>query len=170
MKTKTKLITKSALFAALIYVATLTGAVCPIGGGAYLHIGDAMVYSSALVLPFPFAMLSSAVGGMLADITLGSAVYAVPTMIIKALTALAVFMLLKITKKPVLSDALACLAGVVTVVGYFVAESIMYAFSAADGISAAIATAAAGMPYNCLQALASAVVFMIIAPYIKKIK
>ena len=170
MKIKTKTLTKSALFAALIYVATLTGAVCPIGSGAYLHIGDALVYSSALVLPLPFAMISSAIGGVLADITLGSAVYAIPTLIIKALTALCAVLLSRMIKKPLLSDILVCLSGVVTVVGYFVAESIMYAFSSTGGVAAAIATAAAGMPYNCLQALASAVVFIIVAPYIKKIK
>lgn len=170
MKTKTKLLTKSALFAALVYVATLTGAVCPIGSGAYLHIGDALVYSSALVLPLPFAMLSSAIGGALADITLGSAMYALPTFIIKGLTAMFAVLLSKLSKKPLLSDVLICASGAVTVLGYFVAESIMYALSSTGGLLVAISTAAAGMPYNCLQALASAVVFIIISPYIKKIK
>ncbi len=165
---KTKLLTRSAVFAALIFVLTLTGAMAPIGGGAYIHIGDAFIYVVSLFLPLPYAMLSAAVGGMFADIALGSAVYVIPTIIVKSLTVLFAKGIMRLAKTDIMKDILICLSGVITILGYFVAEFIMQAIGGTSILSA-LSVAASGMLYNFLQALASAVVFMIIAMPARKI-
>ncbi len=168
MKTKIKALTESGVFAALIFVATLSGAVAPIGGGAYIHIGDALIYTAVLFLPWPFAIAAAAIGAGLADLMLGSAVYIVPTVIIKSLTVLCAKLLKKLSAKPLAQDMLICLSGAVTVLGYFVAEIFMLA-GAGSGLLPALEGAASGMLFNLLQALASAVLFMIISAPARKI-
>lgn len=78
----------AALFAALIavmtaYVSFKTG----INDG-YLHFGDSMIYIAACVLPLPYAMAAAAVGGLVADILAGAAMWAPFTAVIKALNVL----------------------------------------------------------------------------------
>ena len=160
MKISTKKLTESALFAALVFVATLTGAVAPIGGGAYIHIGDALIYTAALFLPLPYAMASAVIGESFADIILGSAMYVPATIVTKAAVVLFAKFMLKYAKTPVMQDALVCLSGVVNILGYFAAECIMLS---------SVGAAAGGIMFNALQALASAVVFMIISAPARKI-
>lgn len=160
MKISTKKLTESALFAALIFVATLTGAVAPIGGGAYIHIGDALIYTASLFLPLPFAIGSAVIGASLADILLGSAIYVPATILTKTAVVCFAKLMLKFAKNPLIQDMLICLGGVVNILGYFVAECIMLS---------SIGAAAGGIMFNTLQALASAVVFVIISAPARKI-
>lgn len=159
MRISTKKLTESALFAALVFVATLTGAVAPIGSGAYIHIGDALIYTAVLFLPAPFAIGAAVIGASLADILLGSAIYVPATVITKTAVVLFAKFVLKYAKTPIMQDVLICLGGFVNVLGYFVAEIMMYSFSGA----------VSGILFNVLQALASAVVFIIISAPARKI-
>ncbi len=177
MKIRIKDLTESAVFAALIFVATLSGSMAPIGNGAYIHIGDALIYTAVLFLSAPFAICAAAIGAGFADIMLGSAVYVIPTVIVKTLTVLFAKFLMGRSKKPLMQDTLISLSGIVTVVGYFVAEYVMYAaeslFHPDEMIESikksALATAASGIMFNVLQALMSAVVFIIISAPARKI-
>ena len=162
-KQKNKQITMSAIFAALVFLATLTGAVAPIGGGAYVHIGDAMIYLAALVLPLPYAVCASAIGAGLADLMLGSAIYIIPTVIVKSLLVVAAKGVSKLSSKSVIKDILVCLTGVVTVAGYYVAEVVLLLISGSEFTVALSVGAANSILFNTIHALASAAVYMILS-------
>lgn len=83
---KTRLLCLSAVFAAIIYIFTAFFHIPSHTG--YTHVGDAFVYLAGSVLPVPYAMAAGAVGGMLADLLGGYALWMPGTGIIKALTAL----------------------------------------------------------------------------------
>lgn len=166
---KTKQLTSCALFAALIFGATLTGAMAPIGGGAYIHIGDAMIYLAVLLLPAPYAVASAAVGAALADFTLGSTIYIIPTIIVKSLVVLAAKGLMRLTEKPVMQDILICLSGIVTVVGYYLAEIVLLVLSGSSFSAAMLSAAVNSIMFNALQAGASAVIFLIAGGAVRRI-
>lgn len=82
---KTKLIALSGLLAAMTFIVTLIHV--PTGNG-YTHAGDGIIYLAACILPTPYAVVSSAIGGLLADGLSGAAIWIPATVVIKALTAL----------------------------------------------------------------------------------
>ena len=146
------------LFAAL--TALLTAALhIPVTNG-YVHCGDAVIYLSAALLPLPYAVGASAVGGALADLLSGYPLYALPTLIIKAMLA-ACFSLCG-------GDRLLCrrrfaamlLCGVISVVGYWLTAVILYGGWRAQLIATA--------PGNCMQAIASALVYTLIAAALQR--
>lgn len=159
MKLSTKKLKESALFAALVFVATLTGAAAQIGDGAYIHIGDALIYTAVLFLPMPYAIGAAVIGASLADVLLGSAIYVPATIVTKAAVVCFAKLMLKYAKTPLVQDAMISLGGIVNILGYFLAECGMY------GIGAA----ASGIMFNGLQALVSALVFAIISVPARKI-
>ena len=77
----------SALFAAAVTVTTAYILHFPLPTGGYIHIGDALIYLGACLLPLPGAMAAGAVGGALADL-LTAPMWALPTFFIKALICL----------------------------------------------------------------------------------
>ena len=85
---KTRKLTMSALFTAMVCVATLfIHLPVPMTGG-YVHIGDALIYLAATMMPMPYAIASAVVGAGLADAMGGYYVYIFPTAIIKMLMVL----------------------------------------------------------------------------------
>ena len=113
-----KLICISAMFAALVFVATfLVKVPLPVG---YVHIGDGIVFLASALLPLPYAMIASAVGVGLADLCAGYAIYIPITVIIRILTVLFFS-----RKKPMLSwhNIIALAASIVLcAVGYWAFE------------------------------------------------
>lgn len=81
---KTKLLTITALFAALIYLVTAYLHIPSHTG--YTHVGDAFIYLAASLLPTPYAAAAGAIGAALADGLTGYAMWMLPSIIIKALT------------------------------------------------------------------------------------
>lgn len=81
-------ITYTAIFTALILLATSVLKFSTGLGEGYIHLGDSLIYLSACVLPFPYCLVAGALGGALADIISGYAIWSIPTMIIKALNVL----------------------------------------------------------------------------------
>ena len=71
------------LFSALIFVMTAYLPRIPTTRG-YIHIGDAAIYLAASLLPQPFAAVSAALGGFLADALTGYMIWAPYTLVIKA--------------------------------------------------------------------------------------
>ena len=84
---KTKNIVLGALFASLIFIATLFHIPTGFNGG-YIHIGDTFIYLAAVLLPTPYAMLASGIGAALCDGLSGAALWILPTLIIKPLMVL----------------------------------------------------------------------------------
>lgn len=142
----------TAMFAAMIFALTRFIQI-PVASG-YVHFGDALIYIVALTVGGPWAMLAGALGGALADLTSGFAVYAPATIIIKALIALP-FVLVNKKSEKILTPFTALLtipSGVITVLGYFIADMIIdKAYAVVD------------IPGNVIQAAGSAVIFIIIA-------
>lgn len=77
----------AAIFAAAITVTTAYVLHIPLPTGGYIHVGDALIYLSACLLPLPWAMAAGAVGGALADL-LTAPMWALPTFLIKAVICL----------------------------------------------------------------------------------
>ena len=137
-----KKLTMAGVMAALVFVMTYLPKVpVPVTGG-YVHLGDGAIFLSVLLLG-PLGIPAAAVGSGLADILGGYMVYALPTMLIKALVALIAW---KIWQEGTwLRAAVAfVLAEAAMVAGYFVFESFMY--------GAAAAWSAVGP--NCIQGIA----------------
>ena len=84
-KFNVKLIAITAMCAALITVTTAFIKIpSPLG---YSHAGDSMIYLAARILPGPFGIIASSIGGALADLISGYPHWAIPTAIIKAAIA-----------------------------------------------------------------------------------
>ena len=57
----------AALFAAAIAVMTAYLLHIPLPTGGYIHLGDALIYLAACLLPVPYAAAAAAIGAGLAD-------------------------------------------------------------------------------------------------------
>lgn len=159
MKTKSKenekllLIVYAGLFAAMTALLTATLHI-PVGNG-YIHCGDAVIYLAAAVLPMPYAIGASAVGGMMADVLSGYPMYALPTFIIKGLLALT-FALIGGERKLSLRRIMGLVAcGIVSILGYWVTAVILYGGWTAQFIGT--------VPGNLVQAAGSGIVYAVIA-------
>ncbi len=84
---KATLITFSALFAAMTYVMTAFVHV-PTAKG-YIHIGDAVIFIAASMLPKPYAICAASIGAALSDALSGYWIWVPATLLIKGLTVLA---------------------------------------------------------------------------------
>lgn len=149
---KTRLMVMTALFAALIFVATRLSV--PTGiNNRIVHFGDAVIYIAACILPMPYAMLSGAIGAGLSDImTPGCAIWVIPTMIIKPL--LVPFFVAKAGKFITVRNCIGMIAaGVVGLIGYAIAEGIMTGNFIAPIV---------GLPLASVQPIGSAVFFVFI--------
>ena len=143
----------TALFAAMIAVMTFIHIPAPMTNGGYLHLGDTFVYLAACFLPFPYAMLAAAVGGGFADGLSGAVMWIIPTIIIKSLMTLSLSSKSKriITKR----NIFAVIPGaILTVGGYYLAEVVIY--------SCGWTVPLASVPFNVIQAVGSAMLFIVI--------
>ena len=86
-KENVRLLTMTALFAAAISVMTAYLLHIPIPTGGYIHLGDALIYLAACLLPVPYAAAASAIGAGLADL-LTAPMWVPPTLVIKAVVVL----------------------------------------------------------------------------------
>lgn len=77
----------TALFAASITVMTAYMLHIPIPTGGYIHLGDALIYLAACLLPLPYAAAAAAIGAGLADL-LTAPMWVLPTLVIKAVVVL----------------------------------------------------------------------------------
>ena len=147
---KIKRLTLAGLMCAIVVITTMFAAV-PIPGvqGAYANAGDVAVYASAYLLGWPWGVAVAAVGSGLADILLGSALYAPATFVIKGLMAL---IAAKLLKKGSMRIPRLLVSGIVMVAGYFAYECIIY------GASVAVLS----IPANLIQAVLGAVLGSII--------
>lgn len=142
----------TAMFTAMIFVLTRFISV-PVATG-YVHFGDALVYITASVMGGPWGFFAAALGEALADVASGWITYVPATLIVKALIALPFVLVWKKDEKILtpLTALLTIPSGAITVIGYFIADLIIDK-----------AYAAVNIPGNIIQAVGSAVVFIVIA-------
>ena len=129
---------RTALFAALVCVATLAVQIRVPATGGYLNLGDCFVLLSAFCLgPIPGA-LASGIGSMLADFITGYVQYAPATFVIKGVMALAAGMICRAFLKDGMHAATkifvrflsALLAETVMAVGYRCYEAFLLGYGA----------------------------------------
>lgn len=153
MHEKQRYLVLSAMFAAAIALTITYLFHIPTGVSGYIHLGDAFIYLAASFLPAPYACAAAAVGGGLADVMSGAAVWAIPTMIIKPLTAL--WFTNQGEKMLNRRNVIAMFgAGAVSIGGYYLAECLMYGNWVAP---------LAGMWGNLIQAIGSGILFSVMA-------
>ena len=158
-KISTKTVVLSALFAALICIATMIIKIpTPLKG--YLNLGDGAVLLSAWILPPGFAFLAAGVGSALADIFSGYIVYAPITFLVKGAMTVTAYLIFKCFKKGNLFARIvsATAAEVVMVLGYFVFEGFMYGFI----------PSLANIPANAIQGAAGIVLSVLTITHLKK--
>ncbi len=158
MNKNVKQLAFTGMFAAFIFVLTMF-VKFPVASG-YVHFGDALIYLSALIIG-PWAMLAGAIGEGLADIAGSYVIYAPATVIIKALIAVPFLTVSKKESKlfSVKNCLVTLLSGLITVGGYYIADLIINkAYAVVD------------LPGNIIQAVGSAVIFIILAAAFDKAK
>ena len=148
----------SGVFTAMIFVLTMF-VKFPVASG-YVHFGDALVYICASLLG-PWGIVAGAIGEGLADVAGGFAAYFPATVVVKALITLP-FSLFNAKSEKLLSvksGLFTLLSGAITVLGYFIADLIIdKSYAIVD------------IPGNAIQALGSAIIFVIIAAAFDKSK
>lgn len=139
----------TAAFAALCCIATWL-LVIPLPHG-YFNVGDVFVLLAGWCLGPLFGGLAAGLGGALADVFSGYALYAPVTLIVKALMSMTAYYLYRLLKKCIEKQSLdflpraisAIVAEVLMVLGYFTFEAILYG----------IAGGAAGLLGNTMQGM-----------------
>ena len=165
----------AAVFAAMTFVLTYFVKVPSHNG--YIHLGDAMIYLAASLLPTPYAMLSAAIGGMLSDAIGGYTMYIIPTFIIKALLVPA----FTSKKKDIVNvrNSIAVVIGAaITSVGYYRAEAVIVSISSTANFSQFVSYIFSSVPWvgtvyclagNLVQAIGSAIVYFLLGMALDKI-
>lgn len=130
MKKRTINIVTTGIFAAMITVMTAYICHIPYGlNGGYIHFGDTLIYLCAVFLPRPYAMAAAAIGGGMADL-LTAPMWMPATIIIKMLIVLPFS---HKNGKTLCSRNIAApfLALMISTVGYYVAEGVIFGSFAA---------------------------------------
>ncbi|MBO3279628.1 TIGR04002 family protein [Intestinimonas butyriciproducens] len=161
MRAQTKLqsLVTAAILAAAITIMTAFLFHVPIGAtGGYVHFGDALIYLSAALLPAPYAVGAAVVGAGLADL-LTAPMWMPATVVIKSLVVLPFSSRGErlLTRR---NAAATLLAGAITVVGYYLAEGLLF------GGWAAFLMSVTG---NLVQAVGSAVLFLALAGVLDRV-
>lgn len=156
---KVRLLTMTALFAASITVMTAYMLHIPIPTGGYIHLGDALIYLAACLLPVPYAAAAAAIGAGLADL-LTAPMWVLPTLVIKAVVALF------FTNR---GERLLCRRNLAAVViaGLFSPTAYALAGCAMAGTMAAFMPQFLG---TLVQGIGSGALFIVIAPALDGVK
>lgn len=159
-KTNIYTIAITAFFAALTVVMTAFLHIPSGVNGGYVHVGDAVIFLGAALLPTPYAVGAAAIGGGLADVISGAPLWAPFTLVIKALLA---FCLSnkggKIMTKRNMIMMIPCAA--ISIVGYYFASVIITVISGGAFMAGMIA-AVGEIIGNVIQAVGSTVLFFIL--------
>jgi len=163
MNNKTKYLTLSAVFAALVFIVTRFIQIpIPLG---YFNIGNSVVLTACMILPYPYGIYAGAIGSALADLTSYPA-YTIPTLIIKTLMPLVFYLIIakgaKTDRKHVIIAT--AVSTLIPLFGYTLTGGILY-----GGFMAGLAQ----FPGLLLEYIANFVVFLmlnsIVSKYLPKI-
>lgn len=160
---KIKQLTTSALFMALTCIATMIIKLPTPGTGGYVHLGDAFVILSGILLGPVYGAIAGGIGSALADLLGGYFIYVPITFIIKAAMAAGVGFIYHKLAKNLHNQSVKCIlcgvyAAILVAAGYLFFESFMYG-------SAALAS----VPANFGQGVSGLVISTILLPILRKL-
>lgn len=158
-KIKIRNLTMTGTFAALITLMTAYVCHIPVGmNGGYIHLGDALIYLAAVLLPRPYALAAAAIGGGLADL-LTAPMWAPATILIKMLIVLP---FTGNSAKIIAPRNIAAtvLAYLISGIGYFLAEYLLFKTWAVLWVS---------LSQTFLQSAGSAVLFIVVGLALDKV-
>lgn len=158
-----KNITTTALFMALTCISTMVIKLPTPGTGGYVHLGDAFVILSGILLGPVYGAIAGGIGSALADLLGGYFIYVPITLLVKALIALGVGVIYHKLAKNLHNTILKCIlcgiyATILVAGGYLFFESFMYG-------SAALAS----VPANIGQGISGLIISTILLPILHKI-
>ncbi len=165
---KTTRIILAGLMMAMIVVATMLIVIPSPFTSGYIHLGDAIIFLSVLILGWKYGAVAAGAGSALADILVGYAVWAPWTLCIKGgMGAIMGLFILKAMQKPgrsllgvpIYQLIGMILAGCFMVLGYYVAEGVIYGN---------FIVAALGIPWNIVQFSVGTVIAVILAAALYK--
>lgn len=156
MKTNTQKIVISALFAALVCVATMLIRI-PSPFKGYINLGDCAVLLSGWILPPFYAFFAAGIGSALADIFAGYIIYAPVTFIIKGLMSLTAYYIYKTFSSRIFGGII---AECIMIFGYYAFEGILYGFI----------PALVSIPVNALQGIVGLILGLLLVKVFNKAK
>lgn len=154
----TKDITKIAIMASLVFIATYLIKIPSLNG--YTHIGDSMVILSAFILCKKKGALAAGLGAALCDLLSGYMQYIFPTFFIKAIMVLIICTVVQsLINKTKFAWIISCILGCTfQVFGYALFETMLYGFPAAI----------ASIPSNIIQSIVGIVIALVLATTFEK--
>jgi uncharacterized membrane protein len=160
MDLKTKRIVNTALFAALICIATMIIKI-PSPFKGYMNLGDCVVLLSGWLLPPFYSFFAAAIGSALADIFSGYIIYAPVTFVIKGVMAICANLIFKKLHNFTDITVAAVIGGItaefIMAAGYYIFEGILYGFI----------PALVGMPANIVQGVAGLITGLLLLKLLK---
>lgn len=167
-KDKTTKIILTGLMMAMIVVATILIIIPVPFGNGYIHLGDAIIFLSVLILGWKYGAIAAGFGSALADILVGYAIWAPWTLFVKGAMAavMGLFIIWAMNKKgwSILGVSIyyfvgMILAGCIMAAGYYVAEGVIYGN---------FIVAALGIPWNIVQFGTGSVLAVLLAAALYK--
>jgi len=174
MKSKfftTKNIAFTAMFTALVVVATCVIQIPSPAGQGYINVGDTMIFVCAALFNPLSALIAGGIGSALADVIVGYAFYAPYTLLVKGLEGLVAGLIvaaLKKIKMPFIANCIiAMAAGALCMsVGYFLSETLLGLYNTGFSFGLALAN----MPFNLLQGAINVVLGAILTTALSNVR
>ena len=158
----TKALAASGMFAALVFVSIYFLAI-PNGFGGFIHFGDALIFTAASVLPFPYGLMVAAVGPGLFNLLRGP-MWLPFTVLIKPLMALCFTSKSAKILGSKRNIAAPFAAAAINTMLYFFANMALFSLGAIElGHAGAWAAGVAAFPGLVIQGLGSVAFFFLIA-------
>jgi uncharacterized membrane protein len=156
----TKMLAYTGVGAALVAAATIVIQIPSPQTKGYINLGDTLIFTIAMLFGAKIGGLAGGIGSALADIISGYAHWAPFTLVIKGIEGFIVGSFVYNPENVYKKLPFLILAGLEMVVGYFLAEVILY------GIGPALVE----IPGNCFQAGSGIIFSILILSAIRRIK
>ncbi|HEY9061172.1 MAG TPA: ECF transporter S component [Pseudobacteroides sp.] len=163
----TKKIALGGLFMALICVTTIVTQIKLYTG--YFNLGDIFVMTAAVLLGRYYGFAVGGIGAAIADLYLGSPIYAPITLIVKGMEAFVIASIIGNSKRAEINIKTVIAFGTgafIMVVGYFIAEGyLLRLIDKTFGLTAAFAN----LPFNAIQGVVCSICAFILIKVLARI-
>ena len=161
---KTNTLVMTAMMTCLVLLTTYTFKI-PTPFQGYVHLGDAMIFLSVLILGRKNGAAAAAFGSALADLLGGYVAFAPWTFVIKGLMALVMGYFIDFMAKKQSKSIKICSVPLIEIVGMVIAGAVMVlGYGVADAVIAGnIMSGILSMPANCGQFAAGVVIASVLA-------